>query len=110
MIITSENEKDIQRARDEIIKLSGNQNVIAKHLDFMSLEGTRRFAEDMYKTEEKLDVLINNAGTYGLGNKYSKDGLLKTLQINYFGPFLLTHLLIGKSCVSPKIVSTTFNF
>lgn len=76
--------------------MSGNKNIVAKYLDFTSFATTRAFAKDIIKTEERLDVLINNAGTFGLGNKRSEDGLFLGLQVNYFGPFLLTHLLIGK--------------
>lgn len=96
VIITSENKTDLIRARDEIINLTGNKNVIAKYLDYTSLELTRSFAKEILETEDKLDVLINNAGTFGSSNKYTNDGLLLILQVNYFGPFLLTHLLLGK--------------
>lgn len=75
-------------------------------MDLESLECVREFARDILKNEERLDILINNAGTVGLGNNYSKDGLLLGLQVNYFGPFLLTHLLIGKK-LSTQILFQT---
>lgn len=95
IIITSENEKDIHCARNDIIKLTNNNQIIAKHLDLRSLQGIRSFVKDIYETEQKLDILINNAGTSGAFETYTKDGLISDLQVNYFGPFLLTNLLIS---------------
>lgn len=55
-----------------------------------------QYAQALLETEERLDILVNNASTYGLGKKLTKDGLLQGMQVNYFGPFLLTNLLLGK--------------
>lgn len=95
LIITSENEKDVQRAKDDIIKITGNPNIIGKYLDFRSFKCIRSFVEDVKKTEEKIDILINNAGGAGFTRMFTEDGIIPNLQINYFGPFLLTNLLIG---------------
>lgn len=95
VIITSEDKADLIWAKNEIIQKTKNKNIIAKHLDMSSLDNIRRFARDILNSEERLDVLINNVGVAGAENKFTQDGLLLGLQINYFGPFLLTHLLLG---------------
>lgn len=82
---------------DDIIKTTGNQNVIVKKLDLSSQKSIREFAEDIKKTEPKLDVLVHNAGTAETRTKVTEDGLEMTMATNHFGPFLLTHLLIGKT-------------
>ena len=46
----------------EVIRRSGNPRAILKILDLASLESVRKFAEDVNKTESRLDILINNAG------------------------------------------------
>jgi Dehydrogenases with different specificities (related to short-chain alcohol dehydrogenases) len=62
------------------------------------LSSIREFAADVNKTVPKLDVLIHNAGTaHTFGSKVTEDGLELTMATNHFGPFLLTHLLIGKN-------------
>lgn len=81
-------------AKNQIIQETGNSDVHYRHLDLASLKSTRDFAEDILKTEVRLDILINNAGAISLGNKKTEDGLLVGMQINYFGPFLLTVLLL----------------
>lgn len=81
---------------EDIIKTTNNDNVIVKKLDISSQKSIREFAEDILKTENRLDVLIHNAGT--AENKFYKteDDIEVTMATNHFGPFLLTHLLIGK--------------
>ncbi|XP_045494401.1 retinol dehydrogenase 13-like [Colias croceus] len=81
-------------AKDEIIKATGNTEVVYRHLDLASLRSVRDFCEKIYKTESRLDVLINNAGAGGLGNYKTEDGIHIGMQVNYFGPFLLTCLLL----------------
>uniref|UniRef100_A0A915CQR1 Uncharacterized protein n=1 Tax=Ditylenchus dipsaci TaxID=166011 RepID=A0A915CQR1_9BILA len=55
------------------------------------------FAEEFDKKEEKLDILINNAGIM-LYPKFekTKDGHEMTWQSNYLGHFLLTEFLLPK--------------
>lgn len=57
--------RDLTRARlaaDEIRQQSGNGNVVVKKLDLASLQSVRDLAKDVEENEERLDVLINNAG------------------------------------------------
>lgn len=80
---------------DDIVKTSSNQNVVVKKLDLSSQKSIREFAADILKNEARLDVLIHNAGTAEAKTKITEDGLELTMATNHFGPFLLTHLLIG---------------
>lgn len=80
---------------DEIIDTTKNTKVIVKKLDLSSFASIRSFAEDINKTEDKLDVLIHNAGYAETFKKnQSEDGIELTMATNHYGPFLLTHLLI----------------
>ncbi|XP_030761829.1 retinol dehydrogenase 12-like [Sitophilus oryzae] len=84
---------DGNKAKNKIIEKTHNTNVVFKLLDLASLASVRKFAQDINSNEERLDILINNAGVGSVGNKHTEDQLHETMQINHFGPFLLTHLL-----------------
>lgn len=59
--------KDLVRGREaaeEVRKMSGNENVIVKKLDLASLRSVEQLASDVISTETRLDILINNAGTF----------------------------------------------
>ena len=64
-------------------------------IDLSSFQSIRDFAKEFLSKEERLDVLIHNAGYGGAFQKHkSADGIEITYAINHYGPFLLTHLLI----------------
>lgn len=57
--------RDMTKARiaaDEIRQQSGNGNVVVKKLDLASLQSVRDLAKEIQENEERLDILINNAG------------------------------------------------
>lgn len=66
-------------------------------MDLSSFENVRKFAKNIIANEKKLDVLINNAGIAVNGNKKTEDGLEIGVQVNHYGHFLLTNLLIGNN-------------
>lgn len=78
---------------EDIKKKTGNPNVESKLIDLGSFKSIRTFADDICQKEEKIDILCNNAGI-GVASTISEDGLNLLLQINYFGPVLLTLLLL----------------
>lgn len=94
-------------ARDQIIKSTGNQNITFKPLDLASFKSVRAFADDLMKSESRLDVLINNAGTGNVGNFLTEDNLPFEAQVNHFSPFLLTSILLPllKSSAPSRIVN-----
>ncbi|XP_054710865.1 retinol dehydrogenase 13-like [Uloborus diversus] len=97
-----------QKAAEKIIKSSGNRNVIVQQLDLSSLKSVREFASRIVSSEQRLDVLINNAGaTPTPGLHLTEDKLELQFAINHFGHFLLTNLLLDllkKSAPSRIIV------
>ena len=82
----------------EIRYTAGNQNLIYYNADFSSLDAVRRLSEQLQADQERLDVLINNAGI-GAGTRQSRrekstDGHELRFAVNYLAPFLLTHRLL----------------
>ncbi|XP_041985168.1 retinol dehydrogenase 14 [Aricia agestis] len=90
--------RDLEKAekvREKIVDETKNTKVFVKKLDLSSFASIRSFADDINKTEPKLDVLIHNAGYANTFKKLqSEDGIELTMATNHYGPFLLTHLLI----------------
>lgn len=85
---------EANEAKDEIIQETGNKNIEAHFLDLGSFASVREFAKNIITRERRLDILINNAGLASTSNKKTKDGLEIGLQVNHYGHFLLTNLLI----------------
>ncbi|KAL1498221.1 hypothetical protein ABEB36_009055 [Hypothenemus hampei] len=82
-------------AVERIIRATDNANVIYKPLDLSSFQSIKAFADDVKNSEERLDILVNNAGVGGFVNTSTgENGLLLVMLCNYYGPFLLTNLLL----------------
>jgi NAD(P)-dependent dehydrogenase (short-subunit alcohol dehydrogenase family) len=77
--------------------------------DFASLDDVRRLADDLLE-EERIDVLVNNAGIGTAGpREESEDGYELTFQVDYLAPFLLTGRLLPliKSSAPSRIVNVS---
>ena len=96
------------QAAAEIIENTGNRNIEVRKLDLSCFQSVREFAEEIEREEERVDILINNAGYMG---PYAStvDGLENTIQVNYLGHFLLTHLLLDKlkACSPSRIINVS---
>ncbi|TKS73423.1 Retinol dehydrogenase 13 [Collichthys lucidus] len=82
------------KAAEDVRKESGNDNVIVKKLDLASLQSVRQLAKDVLANEERLDVLINNAGVMSCPKWLTEDGFEMQFGVNHLGHFLLTNCLL----------------
>lgn len=101
------NYEKCEKARLEIIKETGNENVFNCVLDLQSLDSVRLFVENFLRQENRLDILINNAGVAITKRCLTKDGFEINIGVNHMGHFLLTNLLLDilkKSAPSRIIV------
>ena len=89
-------------AAAEIARAAGNGSVGVVRLDLASFASARACAEELTAKLDRLDVLVNNAGTYTQGDETTEDGIHPTMQTNYFGPYLLTRLLMPLLSESPS--------
>ncbi|XP_041963578.1 retinol dehydrogenase 12 [Alosa sapidissima] len=84
-----------ERTAEYIRTSTGNGNVVVRHLDLASLYSVRQFSKEFIATEERLDILINNAGVMMCPKWVTEDGYETQLAVNHLGHFLLTNMLIG---------------
>lgn len=104
------------RSRDRAVKVvedirlsCANKEVNFITADLSDQSQVRYFAREYVKRFPRLDVLVNNAGAIFFKRRISRDGLEKTLALNYCAPFLLTHLLLDllKQSGSGRIINVS---
>jgi NAD(P)-dependent dehydrogenase (short-subunit alcohol dehydrogenase family) len=88
--------------RDEIINLSGNQQVDVFYCDLASFKSICIFAGKITHNYDKLDILINNAGIWTNRKVITEEGFESQFAVNHLAPFLLTHLLLELIKKSPE--------
>jgi NAD(P)-dependent dehydrogenase (short-subunit alcohol dehydrogenase family) len=80
---------------DQVRERTGSAAVDSVLGDFASQASIRHLAPDVLARYDRLDVLVNNAGTVNASRTVTEDGFEATFAVNHLGPFLLTNLLLG---------------
>src|SRR5258707_4219882 len=88
-----------QQTLEEIRAQTGNTRLQWYRTDFSQLSQVRALAERLAREQERIDVLLNNAGIGttlpgGGRRQESEDGYDLGFAVNYLAPFLLTRLLL----------------
>ncbi len=88
-----------ERTLEEIRAQTGNTRLRWYRADFSQLSQVRALAERLAREQERIDVLVNNAGIGttlpgGGARQESADGYELRFAVNYLAPFLLTRLLL----------------
>lgn len=105
------NLKKAEVKKNQLVKDTGNADIEVEFIDLASLASVAAFAEKICAREEKLTLLMNNAGTMETGRHYTEDGLERTVSVNYVGPYLLTRKLLplmGEGSRVVNMVSCTY--
>lgn len=96
------NPERAQSAKDEIVSLSNNQNVHVHILDTSKLSEVHKFTNKFTTENEKLDVLINNAGCMVNERTMTGDDLEVNFATNTMGTYILTMGLLPLLQRTPK--------
>ncbi len=111
MILTGRSPNKVAATVAEIQEQTGNPSVHGLVADFADLGQVRQMAEEFQKQFPRLDILINNAGTYFNKRQRTRYGMEKTLLVNHLAPFLLTNLLLDSlyRSSSARIINVSSN-
>ena len=96
-------------AVSQIQRESGSDEVELLELDLASFRSVQEAAAELLDRSPRLDVLVNNAGVNLSERQLTDDGLVSIMQVNHFGPVLLTSLLMPRLMASddPRVVNVS---
>ncbi|MCK4746219.1 MAG: SDR family NAD(P)-dependent oxidoreductase, partial [Bacteroidales bacterium] len=94
VIMACRNTQKGEKAAGEIRKEYPESNIIVAELDLGSLASVRAFSDNFLKENERLDLLINNAGLMMPPYGKTADGSELQFGTNHLGHFALTGLLL----------------
>ncbi|KAL8610346.1 hypothetical protein ACOMHN_041160 [Nucella lapillus] len=93
VILACRNLKAARECQQVIVKEMSKAKVEVMHLDLASLRSVREFAETYKNLGWPLQLLILNAGVFGVAWQETEDGLEVTFQVNHLSHLYLTCLL-----------------
>ncbi|MEV0355258.1 oxidoreductase [Nocardia sp. NPDC050697] len=90
-----------ETAADRIRETAPNAELRTVRADLLSLMSIRAAAERIRAEFDRIDLLVNNAGTTFQHRTVSVDGSEATFATNHLGPFALTGLLLDRIAPHP---------
>ncbi|PWI44492.1 oxidoreductase [Streptomyces sp. ICBB 8177] len=100
VLLACRSERRGQEAATRMRAEAPGARVAFRLLDLADLASVRALAED-FADEERLDLLINNAGVMALPYTRTADGFEAQFGVNHLGHFALTGLLLPKLLATP---------
>ena len=107
VILACRNLEKAEKAKEEIINETGNDNIEIGIIDTSSLTSVRKFAKEYIEKFGTVDVMINNIGISPMHSGMTEDGFELVFETNYLGHFLLTHLLMEHFNPKARVLSVT---
>ena len=103
VLMACRNLRKAEAVRSGILARNPQADLAVRQLDLASMASVRAFAEGIEKGS--VAALFNNAGIISNGYSITEDGIENTFSVNYFGPRLLTLLLLPKMPENARIVN-----
>jgi len=91
--------------RAEMLAETPHANVRVIGCDLARLASVRQCAQAVCAEFDRIELLINNAGTVSTRHRMSADGFELSFATNHLGPFLLTTLLLDRMGTPGRIVN-----
>jgi NAD(P)-dependent dehydrogenase (short-subunit alcohol dehydrogenase family) len=107
VVVHGRNKQKGNDVRKELAEITGNKKPDLLIADLSNRDQIRQMADNIISRYTRLDVLINNAGTFEKKRRLTENGVEMTFAVNYLAPFLLTRLLLPllKTSVPSRIVT-----
>ena len=103
VLMACRNLKKAELVRADILSRIPQADLAIRQLDLASMASVRMFVDSL--DDEPVEALFNNAGVISKSYFTTLDGFENTFSVNYFGPVLLTRLLIPKMVPDARIVN-----
>ncbi len=107
VLLHGRNSSKGEKVLEEIRRATQSSRLQLFQAELSSAEEIRKMAEEIRESYDRLDVFINNAGTFQQERRLNDDGLETTFAVNYLAQFRLTRELLGllEESASGRIVN-----
>ena len=93
LMLCRDSEKSM-KVHQEIVSLSGNDNVFLIPVDLSDPTSIRSAVEKIKSEYQVIDVLVNNAGVYKVKRQETLNGVEMTFAVNFLATFMLSQMLL----------------
>jgi len=101
IVMVSRDETRGEQARSQVAEVAAGKPPVLILADLSVRAEVRRVADAVKDRYDRVDILINNAGSAFNSRELSEDGFELTWATNHLAPFLLTGLLLPELTAAP---------
>lgn len=105
LLVHGRNATKLDSTKTALLKVPGAGKVETYKADLSNLYEVKAMATTIRKHHSTLDVLINNAGVYKLGNPITEYGWDARFVVNTLAPYLLTKLLFPVMTRKSRVIN-----
>ncbi len=105
VLLHGRNQSKLENVVAELSVLGGGGRLESYVADFSSMADVENLARAVAETNEKLDVLINNAGVFVTSELFTADGIDVRFAVNTIAPYLLTRKLLSLMDSSGRVIN-----
>lgn len=105
VLIHGRNETKLKRIEQELSDIRGEGKVKSYLADLSHMSEVTRLADEVSQQNEKIDVLINNAGVFVPFERLTDERLDIRFVVNSIAPYLLTKKLLPKMDSTGRVVN-----
>lgn len=111
LILHGRSETRCREVAQQITRQTGNPEISFFAADLSLIAQVRGLAEAVKERFDRLDVLVNNAGSFFLTRQLTPDGIERTWALNHLSYFLLTLELLPllKASAPARVVNVSSN-
>ena len=101
--------RESDKTKAAMVEIGAHGSVAHLPVDLASLKSVRNLAAAFLDRYDRLDVLINNAGTFPAKLRLTEDGFEAQFGVNHLAHFLLTNLLLDclKASAPARVITVT---
>lgn len=96
VVLVGRSEERSTRARDEIAVATGSRDLGIQIADLSLIREVTALAARLLEAEDRIDVLVNNAGALFPERGVTAEGIERTVALDLLHPFVLTNALIPR--------------
>lgn len=109
VVMAARNQQRAAEAMEQIRSDTPDARLTLVELDLGSLDSVRKASEQILGANQKVDLLVNNAGVMGIPERRTVDGFEMQFGVDHLGHFALTARLLPALLAAPaaRVVTVT---
>lgn len=105
LLIHGRSSEKLAASRDLLLQITGAGKVDSVQADFTNLTDVQAMGDSIADANPQIDVLINNAGVFKLGQPQLANGLDARFVVNLLAPVILSNCLLSRMPTDGRIIN-----